>query len=207
MKKEIVAKRIAEKTNCPNLFYIIMGEYNKSALPEECLLWKGKVRKWKPVIKMQRDWSKVPFMAPSIQLPRAVMRYRKRDVYVHRFLIEMIENPNGPFVTTTLCGTPYCVNPKHWVVSPAPGCIFMPDSEHDEVTKDLSDTDGERQENAIEFEEELWPEDEVEHMIDRFLCVASGRLDPSHNLLVDIPFAQLRSVAEKMGFGHHFVEV
>ena len=200
MKLEIIAKRISDKTNCPVLYKIILGETDRSALPDKCLIWTGKRRHQKPIIKKHRDWNMLPFMAPSIQPPRAIMRHNKKDVYVQRFLFEIIDKPSGEFVTTNLCGTEFCVNPNHWLVSAAPGATLTTECENVENTHPIAPRD----QDNITLELELWPEDEVERMIDYYLCDNTGTIDPNHDLLMDIPEYQLKSVAEKMGQGHRF---
>lgn len=206
MRLEIIAKRISDKTDCPEIYEIILGKTDKSTLPDKCLVWTGKRRRQKPIIRMHRDWNMMPFMAPSVQPPRAIMRHNKKDVYVHRFLIELINQPSGHFIATSGCGTAFCVNPNHWLVSPAPGTAFPPEDDPNEGRGGRAATDAEGQKDANEFVEDPWPEDEVERMIDYYLCVNNSQLDPNHDLLVDIPLVQLKRVAEKMGQGHRLSE-
>jgi len=198
MKLEIIAKRIAGKTNCPALYDILLGQKDQSALPESCLVWTGKKKKRKPIVKMQRGWDYRPFLAPSIQQPRAIMRFNKKDVYVHRFLIEKISPPPGEYIASNVCGTPFCVNPRHWLVSPKMGEVRSCEDEPSNSQAHSVENEGQQPSEFNVDNEELWPENEVEQSIDYYLCVNPGPIDPNHDLLIDIPRQQLLSVCKKM---------
>ena len=92
--------------------------------------------------------------------------------YVHRYLLEILHDKPGP--AKSICKNTMCVNPEHWFVA------LPPTIEELEVLYDFE---------AMASSE--WLYEEAEELADRYLIRHGWPLDPTHDLLVDIPPALL----------------
>lgn len=116
MKIEILAQRLAQKTNTPALYDFIMGTRPYSELPLDCMFWTGKQTMSGKSIKMQRDSHNIPVFGTTYRRPMGQIQVDKRTEYVHRLVYKILTRPSFEFRMENRCGNPLCVNPKHWEV-------------------------------------------------------------------------------------------
>lgn len=111
MKKETLAKRIAEKSNCPELEPYVLGLTGPETLPTDCLVWRGK----RLGIEIRPRLTRVGFELRMRTPPQVCrIRFEGKEHQVNR-LIEMLrENPSETFRMRKRCHTPFCMNPLHW---------------------------------------------------------------------------------------------
>lgn len=118
MKLETLAKRIAEKANCPELEgYILTGEFPSLG---DCILWTGYCIPTHPltVMNRHRDGS----IYPAFRRPAPFTGYQGRQISVPRLMHKLANNlgPDDEFEMKPLCGNNLCVNPRHWETKSEP---------------------------------------------------------------------------------------
>jgi hypothetical protein len=116
MKIEILAKRLAEKTNTPALFDFIMGTRSYKELPLDCMLWTGRKTISGRSRKMFRDNQNIPVFCTAHRRPMGQIQVNKSTEYVHRLIYKILIRPSFEFRMENRCGNPLCVNPKHWEI-------------------------------------------------------------------------------------------
>ena len=125
--------------------------------PDHCLIWTGSTQ---PAGLRKVGWDIV------MTKPRARIL---GDKYLPRYLLEILHGPQRQFRCT--CGNTLCINPAHWTFAantPAPE--EDPDIPVFNYTGNLP-----------------WTYEEAEEMVNLYLERNRRPLDPTHNLLIDIP--------------------
>lgn len=158
MRLELLAKRLAEKTNTPVLEQVVLGEKPKSDLPDECMIWTGACNNsGEPRVRTRRDSQGQPFPEVVVPKPYGVIRREGKKIQVHRLLATLIDAPEFEFRMVSVCQIPGCVNPKHWKI------VARFQSEDDE----LPDFDA--------FGEEPWSLEEVSELLEILLTEQDPR--------------------------------
>lgn len=117
MKIEILAKRLAEKTNTPRLADFILGKRPVAQLPNDCMTWTGKKTLAGLTVKPARDRLNVPVLYRTIRRPLGQIQVDGKTEYVHRVVFKLLVKPDHEFHMRNICGNSLCCNPKHWDVS------------------------------------------------------------------------------------------
>ncbi len=116
MKKETLAKRIAEKSGEPVLEKVILGNATVQEIPERCMPWQGKVTGSKHGrVRKRRDYDFLLYQIGTFDHLRPVIRFQKKEHGVHRLLVEGLMETDYPLRLIKTCGTERCVNPLHFV--------------------------------------------------------------------------------------------
>lgn len=167
MKIELLAKRIAQKTNTPVLEDILLGRGPE--LSNECMLWTGKKTQAVVRIAKDRNSQNIPVFYRSKGRAMGQIQVDGRIEYVHRLVFKILSKPDFEFIMRNICGNSLCCNPKHWDVK----------TPMDEVVMDDGD----------------WTPEEVEETVDAMLnryevtCWADVAENP---LMQDIPDRMIR---------------
>ena len=117
MRIELLAKRLAEKTNTPVLEEFLLGRKSVNELPNECMIWTGKKTVAGLTIKPQRDSRNIPVAYRAIRKPLGQMMVSGKIEYTHRLVYKLLVKPDYEFQMRNICGNTLCCNPKHWDVS------------------------------------------------------------------------------------------
>lgn len=124
MKLETLAKRLAEKTNCPDLEQVILG---KAELSNECLIWSGRVTNPTSPTGFRWDHGEMRYGRNN---PYPMINFQGRPIGVHRLLFLLIIKPNFEFRMQRTCtGSPNCVNPMHFDILAASQSASEPEPE------------------------------------------------------------------------------
>jgi hypothetical protein len=139
MKIETLAKRIGDKTNCPELEQALLGNISYMDLPSGCIVWTGGVSNPKNVsrIKLCRTHTKSVVTRVIYEPPRAHIIYEGRRQYVQRLVFELLVKPEVEFRLINNCGNTLCVSPTHW--SPRLKEVAVPIHEIPDSVFDLTD--------------------------------------------------------------------
>lgn len=112
MKLETLIRRLADRTNCPELEQVLLGKADITSLPMDCLLWQDvDPQKMTPRFVMQKG-SRVLIRDPIY--PR--LQYAGKKHIVSRLIFELMTAPNYEYRMYNRCGHTTCVNPLHWDV-------------------------------------------------------------------------------------------
>lgn len=179
MRIELLAKRLAEKTNTPQIADFVLGRKSVTELPNDCMIWTGKKTLAGLTIKPDRDTKNIPILYRTSRRPMGQMQVDGRTEYVHRLVFKLLAKPDYEFHMRNICGNSLCVNPKHWdVSSPRPDVVF---------------------------ESNEWTQDEVEETVDAMLSryeITSWQDVIDNPLMQDIPHDQIREVLVKINKEH-----
>ena len=139
MKVELLAARLAKKTNTPILEDILLGRRPATDLPDSCVIWTGKKTPGGTIIKSARDANNIPFFYRTIRRPMGQIQVAGNVEYVQRLVYKLLAKPECEFRMRNVCGNNLCVNPKHWdIKSDIPDIIFdSPDWTMEEVIESL----------------------------------------------------------------------
>lgn len=137
MRFELLAKRLAEKTNTPILEQVLLGEGDLKDLPAECMTWTGATNHKipKPRVRMLRGSNNVGYPYVTTNRPTPIIKWQGKRIGVHRLIFQLITKPDYEFTLRNICENPLCVNPFHWQVYPTEpkeepeGEDLMPDFE------------------------------------------------------------------------------
>jgi hypothetical protein len=148
MKIETLAKRIGEKTNCPELEQALLGKISYMDLPEGCLIWTGSVSNFKnrPRVKLCRTHTKQVNVRVVLEPQRAQIKFEGRRQYVQRIVFKMLIKPDVDFRLINTCGNTLCVSPTHW--SPRFSEILIP---VDEIPDSIFDLTEEEADTLVEL--------------------------------------------------------
>ena len=182
MKIETLAKRIGDKTNCPELAQALLGNLSYMDLPSGCIVWTGGVSNPKHISRMRlsRTRSKKVDVRVVHEPSRAFIVYDGRRQYVQRLVFELLVKPDVEFRLTNNCGNTLCVSPTHW--SPRLKEVAIPVDEIPDSVFDLSDEEANtliemmlahdiRPRNWSEVLAHPYMEDVPEHMIQTMLTI------------------------------------
>lgn len=153
MKLETLAKRIATKSNCPELGqYILTGEVPKTVA---CIPWTGAVRPKAPRMQLVRHQNGEIY--PTLRWPRPVIGYNGQRKGVMRTMFEIVHNLDSElgFRMHQICEDPLCVNPAHWEARTAGGYT---------TAQDVPE--------ILESGDHPWTPEEVEEMLE--ICLESN---------------------------------
>lgn len=174
MRIEILAKRLAQKTNTPALEDFILGRRSLAELPNDCMVWTGKATSSGVYIKQDRDCKNIPVKYRTMRRPLGQIQVEGRTEYTHRLVFKLLTKPTTEFQMRNICGKSLCCNPKHWDVSTDTPQIVIDDSP--------------------------WTLEEAEEAVEMFLT----RYEPKswddvvvNPLLQDIPHDMLREILIK----------
>ncbi len=183
MKIEILAKRLAQKTNTPSLAKFILGERPYGELPLDCMIWTGGKTISGYGIKSSRDSRNIPTPYRVMRRSRGRINFGGKSEYVHRLIYTILLKPEHNFTMENLCGNPLCANPRHWEVFahalPAPPPVDYGDAE--------------------------WTMEEVEESVDAMLGryqIQSWEDVITNPLTMDIPHGLLREQLIKINKEH-----
>lgn len=139
MRFELFAQRLAERCDTPELAPVLLGEASPETLPTSCMIWTGARRGGleKPRIRSLR---RTPTMVRDH--PYGVVRWKGKEVRVHRLIFQLITRPDYEYRLSSRCGVALCVNPLHWEVhridQRVGGASFQePDFDEDWTLKDV----------------------------------------------------------------------
>lgn len=189
MKLETLAKRLADKTNTPELEHVILGDFDMSALPIHCMIWTGAKggatpRKAPRVSRNSRDGLRVEQVEDR---PYGIITWQGDRVSVHRLIFQLIQKPDYEFRMWCDCQSPLCVNPLHFTVEP----VVQKTTEPDDTI-------------YIGMDEEI-SDEEVEELVE--ITLTEG--DPRHwgdvityPLLEGIPPEAIRRALQKLNREH-----
>lgn len=157
MRIEILARRLAEKTDTPILEQVVLGTAPVTDLSMECILWQGSVDgnfEGSRIRKTRgRDNGVYPSKVRGYASP--VIRWQGKKIAVHRLIYQLLHQPDFEFRMRCDCRTPLCVNPLHWTSHQ----IEKEEPDPDEVADFLFNSD--------------WTEEEVEEIIEILLTEQS----------------------------------
>lgn len=116
MKLETLAKRISEKTDCPQLGLAILGLIQKEEIPLQCLPWKGgrAIKGERTRLATRRDYGGLADKVPVQDNPRVQINWEGQRHYVPRLVYDLLYQPKAPYRLMNRCGDTTCVNPFHW---------------------------------------------------------------------------------------------
>lgn len=117
MKLEILAARLAEKTNTPQLADFLLGKKPITELPNDCMIWTGKHTPAGVRTVMDRDVNNIPVRYRTVRRPMGQIQANGKSEYVHRLVFKLLTKPDFEFHMRNVCGHSLCCNPKHWDVS------------------------------------------------------------------------------------------
>lgn len=119
MKIETLFRRLAEKTNTPQLEQILKGKAPLTDLPDHCMVWTGpKIIRDKPRFQRRmttRGWNE--WIVPA-QPPTAKIVWQGKMMQVQRLLIQLLMKPDYEYRARHVCHTELCVNPLHYGIEP-----------------------------------------------------------------------------------------
>lgn len=149
MKLETLARRIAQKTDTPELEKLLL---EGGDIPTKCMPWTGATIR--PAggdfrLKMGRDYNNVAVPAMVMDRPYGKIRWQGKIMMVHRLVFQLIIKPDFEYYMRDQCGNSLCVNPMHWEIIPLSSNPPAPP--------------------PPEVIEETWTEQEVEEMLDYLL--------------------------------------
>lgn len=118
MKIETLANRIVEKTGCPEIKEVLLGNGGKEMLPEKCIIWSGAMNgRYTARIKLNRDHNYLPYPALVRDVPRPVIMFQGKRRAVYSILFESVTSfEPGSYRLTNSCGNIRCVNPIHYTI-------------------------------------------------------------------------------------------
>jgi hypothetical protein len=190
MRFETLVARLAEKTNTPILTQVLQGEKSIQDLPLECMLWTGTVEGSldKNRVRKFRDYNNISYARVSRDRPRPVIRWQKKKISVVRLLFQLVTKPDYEYRMLPLCGSPTCVNLRHWSASKI--------KSHQEFPEEIP-----------EFETSSgWTIEEVEEQVENLLSwVTPASWEEIHHLLIQedgAPEEMVKEVLEKLNRGH-----
>lgn len=117
MRIEILAARLAAKTNTPSLADFILRKRSITELPSDCMIWTGKKTPAGPVMSTDRDVNNIPVRYRTVRRAMGQIQVDGKYEYVHRLVFKLLTRPNFEFHMRNICGNSLCCNPKHWDVS------------------------------------------------------------------------------------------
>ena len=117
MRIEILAARLAEKTNTPQLADFLLGKKPITELPNDCMIWTGKHTPAGVRTVMDRDVNNIPVRYRTVRRPMGQIQANGKSEYVHRLVFKLLTKPDFEFHMRNICGQSLCCNPKHWDVS------------------------------------------------------------------------------------------
>jgi hypothetical protein len=117
MRIDILATRLAEKSNTPQLADFVLGRKPINELPNDCMIWTGKKTTAGLTIKKGRDCLNIPVAYRAIRKPLGQIQVSGKTEYVHRLVYKLLLKPDYEFYMRNICGNSLCCNPKHWDVS------------------------------------------------------------------------------------------
>ncbi|MDB2578769.1 hypothetical protein N9Y00_06990 [Tateyamaria sp.] len=155
MKLETLAKRLALKTDAPELEKVVLGQADITTLSMECMLWTGAAQgvSPRPQGKIRRDRSNHREIARVHDRPYGIVRWQGKTISVHRLIFQLAMKPNYEFRMWSTCEVPFCCNPMHFHVEQVEREILEPDPT---ITIGPKDDD-------------IWSEEEVEEILDSML--------------------------------------
>ena len=156
MRKETFARRVALKSNCPELEAYILGKADMNSIPNGCFNWTGRRTGLQHKSRPTRKGFEIYWVQDT---KAAYIQFNGKMAPVNRHIHVLRESPNRDFRMRKLCPTPYCVNPKHWRVFEK--SFGMDDSPHDEGSP------------TLQFGE--WTPQEVEEMLEILLTEHSPK--------------------------------
>lgn len=112
MRLEILAKRIAEKSNCPQLQPVLLGEQPVTDIPlGDCFEWTGAFTGGSQMFRLQRQgWD--ARVTRTQKTP--TIQYEGKRWGVARLVYTLIFKPEDEFRLVNQCGNSRCINPHHW---------------------------------------------------------------------------------------------
>ena len=117
MRIEILASRLAAKTNTPTLADFLLGKKPITELPNDCMIWTGKHTPAGVRTVMDRDVNNIPVHYRTVRRPMGQIQVDGRAEYVHRLVFKLLTKPQFEFHMRNICGKSLCCNPKHWDVT------------------------------------------------------------------------------------------
>lgn len=183
MKLETLARRLAEKTNTPELEDVILGQSNIDTLPMTCMEWTGAAFGVSP----RKDFRKSRSSARGWQVdlvkdkPYGVMQWQGKVIAVRRLIFQLINKPDFPFRMWNTCGSTLCVNPFHYSITSVEPA--------EETIVEIEDGDAFPYEEALEIVEAVLTGHDLENF----------RENP---MLEDIPEDLLREVLTDLNKEH-----
>lgn len=183
MKIEILAKRLAQKTNTPCLADFILGKKAYCELPFDCMIWTGGKSISGTGVKRSRDGRNIP--TPHVVMRRSIGRihFGGKSEYVHRLIYAILLKPEHDFTMENRCGNPLCANPRHWEVFTHALSLPPP----------------------VDFGDPEWTEEEIEQAVDGMLgryVVHSWEDVITNPMTMDIPHHLLRDHLVKINKEH-----
>ena len=115
MKLEILAKRIAQKTNTPELEGVLLrGE----PVPTGCMIWTGarNISGIRSDLRMKRGYDGIKQAQHAHEKSQGTIQHEGVRTAVHRLIFQIMEKPNYEYRMKSLCERECCVNPLHWGV-------------------------------------------------------------------------------------------
>lgn len=179
MRIEILANRLAEKTNSPQLADFILGKKSITELPKDCMIWTGKSTLAGVRTIMDRDSLNIPVRYRTIRRAMGQIQVNGRTEYVHRLVYKILTKPDYEFYMRNTCGNSLCVNPKHWDISSP-----IPD---------------------VEFDISAWTPEEAEEAIEAMLArysITSWEDVIANPLMQDIPEQLIRETLIRLNKEH-----
>jgi hypothetical protein len=189
MKLEILIKRLALKTNTPELEKVLLGQADIRTLPMECMLWTGAKlggHTRQRTSKSARDGLTIDIIQD--EKAYGVVRWQTKTISVQRLIFLLAMKPDFEFRMWSNCEVPLCVNPLHYDVKsleieppPPDPTIFMG------------------------IDEDAWTEEEVEEVLDALLASSepkSWKDIMAFPDLADAPEDLLRKVLRRLNKGH-----
>lgn len=118
LKFETLAKRLAVKTQTPNLEDVLLGRLEPVMLPSTCMVWTGTRSHDGGKSRIRRNSVRGQRVYPQVTYDKsyAIIKYQRRQVHVQRLIYQILEKPDYEFSLYQQCPTLLCVNPRHWIV-------------------------------------------------------------------------------------------
>jgi hypothetical protein len=118
MRLEILAKRLADKTNTPILEQIILDEAPITDLPETCMIWTGTANHNSKETRFRkiRDTTGGTWIGAAADFPQGLIQFDGKRHTVNRLIMSLVLKPSFEFRMTKECQSPLCVNPIHWSI-------------------------------------------------------------------------------------------
>ena len=111
MKKETFARRVAMKSDCPELIPYILGKTDLDSIRNGCLSWKGRKTGLQHKSRPTRKGFEIYWVQDT---KAAYIQFNGKMAPVNRHIHIVRDAPVNKFRMRSTCPTPYCVNPKHW---------------------------------------------------------------------------------------------
>ena len=155
MKLETLAKRLAAKTNTPELEKVVLGQADITTLPMDCMLWTGAAQGVSSGLRttVRRDRQSGMELTQVRDRPYGIIRWQGKTISVHRLIFQLVMKPDYEFRMWSNCGVPLCCNPLHYQVERVEREILEPDQT---IIIGPEDTD-------------TWTEEEVEEILEGML--------------------------------------